>query len=923
MTATKQKSLAVAQVAAYVKTVTHSDSLWSAIIVFFGALFLLAAIPFYPSFLVPILAAVCGLIAFKKPPAGTMLGVLLLFPAVSYQSPIFGWLFILIIAGVIFEVVERWKEISLLEILILAPFAFGANPIFGWVTIFGMAVCAYHFGSKKSIAISICSVFFILLLSATWVEPNGAFMPLKLSQYTAYAPVQLTKNAVLMTEVIPKAGASVISLANLKHMSEIGPGIGTTIRNISTIFLGDSGLIQVVAWVLILYGISYISGIIKKRKQMISSLVLILVIPIYYGISILFEGTFHIELIYAVGSSIVLMAILEQFGVVVTQEEMLRKSEKAMAFGKHGMSDVGTGSDISLKDIGGYEDVKQELKDSIVLPLEKKGIADAYGLKPPSGILLFGPPGTGKTMLMRAMAKEMKYSFINVKSSEILSQWYGESEKNLAEVFEKARKNSPTILFFDEIDALAKKRTDFNTDDVGPRVLSTFLTEMDGAIKNNKTVLVIGATNVPQKLDAAMLRPGRFDKIVYMHLPDPDARESIFRVYLNPKKVPVETDIDYKKLAKKTNRFSGADIANVVREAVKIAAKEANAIGSIVPISDSHITRVLASVKPSTSIASLDEYEQFRLDFERRVEGKEETKPREKTVTWQDVAGLKNVKKALLETIELPLLHEEMMKDYGVKPSKGILLFGPPGTGKTLIVKAACNELKASFQSLSGAEIMKKGYTKAVEVVRETFNRARENTPAILFVDEIETFAPARGEAGGSEIIGQFLTEMDGLKELKNVVVIAATNRPAILDPAILRPGRFDKIFYIPPPDGQTREELFRIHLGKFAANVNLKSVALITPGFTGADIASICQEAKMTALRKKLSGNEIAINDKMLVGIIKKRRPSVTKQLLMEYEDFLKIYGERGGSGDEDNESEDEEKEKKKSKNRHSGMYR
>ncbi|MFH1520046.1 MAG: ATP-binding protein, partial [Candidatus Micrarchaeota archaeon] len=349
------------------------------------------------------------------------------------------------------------------------------------------------------------------------------------------------------------------------------------------------------------------------------------------------------------------------------------------------------------------------------------------------------------------------------------------------------------------------------------------------------------------------------------------------------------------------------DIANVVQEAVNIAAKEASTIGSIIPITNTHINRVLNSVKPSTSIAALDEYEQFRLDFERRVGGKEETKPREKIVTWQDVAGLKNVKKALLETIELPLLHEEMMKDYGVKPSKGILLFGPPGTGKTLIVKAACNELKASFQSLSGAEIMKKGYTKAVEVVRETFNRARENTPAIIFVDEIETFAPARGQAGGSEIIGQFLTEMDGLKELKNVVVIAATNRPAILDSAILRPGRFDKIFYIPPPDGPTREELFKIHLGKFATGVTLKSVALITPGFTGADIASLCQEAKMTSLRHKLSGNELEINDKLLVKIIKTRRPSVTKQLLIEYEDFLKAYGERGGAEDESDYEENE----------------
>jgi SpoVK/Ycf46/Vps4 family AAA+-type ATPase len=310
-----------------------------------------------------------------------------------------------------------------------------------------------------------------------------------------------------------------------------------------------------------------------------------------------------------------------------------------------------------------------------------------------------------------------------------------------------------------------------------------------------------------------------------------------------------------------------------------------------------HFLQVLANVKPSTSLAMLDMYEQFKLDFERRVgaeKPKEEEAAKEAAVKWTDVAGLDQVKQALLEAIELPLLHEAEMKEFKVKPSKGILLFGPPGTGKTLIVKAAANELKASFQALSAAEVMKKGYTQAVTVIKEAFNRARENPPGIIFVDEIETFAPARGVGGSSEILGQFLTEMDGVKGKAGVVVMAATNKPSLMDPAIMRPGRFDKIFYIPPPDEKGREDMFKIHLGKFAGSVDLRILAEMTPGFSGADIADICQNAKMRALRAKLAGAPEAVSTQTIVEIIRTRRPSITAQILDEYRKFLEAYGER-----------------------------
>jgi transitional endoplasmic reticulum ATPase len=454
------------------------------------------------------------------------------------------------------------------------------------------------------------------------------------------------------------------------------------------------------------------------------------------------------------------------------------------------------------------------------------------------------------------------------------------------------------VLFFDEIDSIAKRRNADSMDTVGPRVLTTILQEIDGGTKSKATVMVIGATNLPNELDPALIRPGRLDKIIYMHLPDPEARKSIIKNYVKKMKKTIQpTDLDYDVLIKKTERFSGADMKNVITEAERLAAKEATEKNIIVPVSMAHFLTVLEAVKPSTGLTQLDMYEQFKLDFERRVgadKGKQEESAKESAVKWSDVAGMDDIKKALLEAIELPLLHEADMKEFKVKPSKGILLFGPPGTGKTLIVRAAANELKSSFQALSAAEVMKKGYTQAVNVIKEAFNRARENAPGIIFVDEIETFAPARGVGGSAEILGQFLTEMDGVKGQKGVLVIAATNKPALMDAAIMRPGRFDKIFYIPPPEIAGRMEMFRIHLASFAANVDLKLLSEMTPGFSGADIADICQNVKMKALRAKLEGKPEEISTKSVIDVIKTRRPSITQEVLEEYKKFMEAYGER-----------------------------
>lgn len=892
-TGLKGKSLAGQKVAAYLRIMQESEGMWHSLVVFLGALFLLGAIQFYPWYLVFALAGVCGAAAYRVPWLGTLLSMLFALPAITYQSTVFGLIFLLLIAVVLFEMFSNWMMISWVQILTMAPFSFGSLPFFGWITVFGMTIGAMMFGSKKSILISVPSVMLILFLSAIWLTPNNAYLSVNLDLYMpGEDTLLLSRGAVDILEVPSAIARSLGSLFSFEAISNINTALSQIISTIIRILFNDSGLIQLAGWAAALYAVGYLSGVVGGRwSQAVSSLALVIVLAMYYLLGMLPGGTFRTEMVLVIAASIAAMGALDFIGIKLSREAEVRRAERTAGFGKFGLQDMGAaGPEKSLADLGGYEDVKQELQDAILMPLEKKELAYTYGIKPPSGILLFGPPGTGKTMLMRALAKELKYGFYYIKASDILSQWYGESERNVAEIFKTAREKAPSILFFDEIDSIGKKRGAYATDEVTPRVLSMMLQEIDGMKNEKRPVMIIGATNVPQQLDPALLRPGRFDKIIYMHLPDKDARKAIFWVHL--KKMPLAEDVDLDRLAAKTDRFSGADIKNIVQEAIKMAAKEAGAAGNVVPVSMQHLLAVLKSVKPSTSIAALDDYGQFKMDFERRVGGKAEEK-KEEAVSWDDVAGLDQVKQALLETIELPLLHEAEMKEFKVKPSKGILLFGPPGTGKTLIVKAASNELKSGFLTLSAAELMKQGYTQAVTVIKEIFNRARENAPAIIFVDEIETFAPARS-VGGSEILGQFLTEMDGLKELKGVVVIAATNKPSLLDAAILRPGRFDKIFYIPAPDAKGRAEIFGIHLGKFAHDIDLADLAGATAGFSGADIAGVCQSAKMEALRSKLAGKGAALSTGTLLEIIRQRKPSITERLLGEYREFLEEYGER-----------------------------
>ncbi|MCQ4449859.1 MAG: AAA family ATPase [Sulfolobales archaeon] len=536
------------------------------------------------------------------------------------------------------------------------------------------------------------------------------------------------------------------------------------------------------------------------------------------------------------------------------------------------------GSDkITWDMIGGYEEIKREIREYIELPLRRKDLAEKYGLKPPKGILLFGPPGCGKTMMMKALANEAKINFIYVSVPEIMSKWYGESEQRLRELFNNARKMAPVILFFDEIDTIGVRREHHVGDSVTPRLLSLMLSEMDG-LASEDGVIVVGSTNVPHLLDKALLRPGRFDKLIYVGLPDLRSRIEIFKIHCKSK--PLAGDVDFEALAKMTERYTGADIANVCQEVARRVAAESLNTGVIREIKMEDFIEVIKKYKPSVSLETLEQYEKFKMDYERKTGTDIPVTELIEKVTLNDVGGYDQMKKELFEILEIQFKYSNLMVQMKIPPVRGILLYGPPGVGKTMMAKALANTLGVKLIMLSGAEILYKGYEGAVAAVKEVFNRARENKPAIILLDEIDAIAPRREayKSEGNKVVNQLLTEMDGIRTLRDVVVIATTNRIEDVDPALLRPGRFDKVVFMPLPNRDERRDIFEKYLGKeTCSKVNCDALAALTEGYSGADLASVTREAKLKVLKEMIRGNvnrELTYED--LLDAIAMVKPSV-----------------------------------------------
>jgi len=533
----------------------------------------------------------------------------------------------------------------------------------------------------------------------------------------------------------------------------------------------------------------------------------------------------------------------------------------------------------TYEDVGGLQEEIQRVREMVELPLRHPELFQRLGIEPPKGVLLHGPPGCGKTLLARAVANESEANFFSINGPEIMSKFYGESEARLREIFQQAQQNAPGIIFIDELDAIAPKREEV-TGEVERRVVAQLLALMDG-LSGRGNVIVIGATNRPGALDPALRRPGRFDREIEIGVPDKHGRYDI--VQIHTRGMPLAHDVDLKKLSDMTHGYTGADVSALGRETAM------KSLRRYLPQINLEEERIPPSV--------LEKMEVTMEDFTNAYKEITPTAMREvyievPTTRWEDIGGLEEVKEDLKEAVEWPLNTPEIFVRLGIKPPKGILLFGPPGCGKTLLAKAVATESAANFITVKGPEVFSKWVGESEKAIREVFRKARMAAPAIIFFDEIDSLVPRRGagfsDSGASErVISQLLTEMDGMVSLEDIVIIAATNRPDIVDPAILRPGRFDRLIYVPEPDEKSRVQIFKLYTKDMplAKNVDTASLAALAKNHSGADISALCREAAMFALKKDINAKEVTLSDfeeaKKRVG------PSVTPDMEKWYKSF------------------------------------
>lgn len=535
----------------------------------------------------------------------------------------------------------------------------------------------------------------------------------------------------------------------------------------------------------------------------------------------------------------------------------------------------------TYEDIGGLREEIQRVREMIELPLRHPEIFQRLGIDPPKGVLLHGPPGCGKTLLARAVANESEVNFHSINGPEIMSKFYGESEARLREIFQQAQQNSPSIIFIDELDAIAPKREEV-TGEVERRVVAQLLALMDG-LSGRGNVIVIGATNRPGALDPALRRPGRFDREVEIGVPDKPGRYEVLQIHTRG--MPLAKDVDLKKLSQMTHGYTGADLAALARETAM------KALRRYLPEINLEEERIPPSVLEKMTILMEDFMNAYK---EITPTAMREVYIEIPTVHWDQIGGLEEVKEELREAVEWPIKNPELFERMGIRPPKGILLYGPPGCGKTLLARAVATESEANFVSIKGPEIFSKWVGESEKAIREVFRKARMASPAVIFFDEFDSLVPRRGmgfsNSGVTErVISQLLTEMDGIMTLEDVVIIAATNRPDIVDPAVLRPGRFDRLIYVPEPNEKARLEIFKIYTKDMplAKDIDQAELASNTKSYSGADIDAVCREAAMNALRQDINSKEISLDD--FHKALEKIGPTISSDMETWYKSFMK----------------------------------
>jgi transitional endoplasmic reticulum ATPase len=582
------------------------------------------------------------------------------------------------------------------------------------------------------------------------------------------------------------------------------------------------------------------------------------------------------------GQAIPLIAVeTEPEGVCLITEdtEVELREEPISGFEK-------TGGGITYEDIGGLENEIQRVREMVELPMKHPQIFKKLGIEPPQGVLLHGPPGTGKTLLAKAVANETSASFFSIAGPEIISKYYGESEQQLREIFEDATEESPSIIFIDELDSIAPKREDV-TGEVERRVVAQLLTMMDG-LESRGQVIVIAATNRVDSVDPALRRPGRFDREIEIGVPDETGREEILQIHTRG--MPLSDDVALDSLANDTHGFVGADIESLTKEAAM------KALRRYLP----EIDLDEEDIPPSL----IDRMIVKREDFNGALNEVEPSAMREVLVelpkiSWDDVGGLEQAQQEVKESVEWPLSSPEKFQRMGISPPSGVLLYGPPGTGKTLMAKAVANETNANFISVRGPQLLSKWVGESEKAIRQTFRKARQVSPTVIFFDELDSLAPSRSQEMGSNVservVNQLLTELDGLEEKGDVMVIGATNRPDMIDPALIRSGRFDRLVMIGQPDEEGREQILKIHTDDtpLSPDVSLRELAEITDGYVGSDLESIAREAAIEALREDDDATEVGMNH--FRQAMDNVRPTITDDLLDYYEQMEEEF--KGGS--------------------------
>jgi SpoVK/Ycf46/Vps4 family AAA+-type ATPase len=863
-------------------------------------------VPFYPWPFVLLIALAVGGIAWKFPQLSLLILVLFVTPAVAYQSGALGLVFLFATIPILFASLLDWRfGAGVFLTLLLAPYGLSfVGPVFLAL------VFSLYIGLAVAVAGGLLVSLFVTLgnfpVFGYLTGPGGNGTVSLVSGHAA--PLLPTIPIPLFTaNAIGAAYASILN-PNLSQLANGGGGLGAL-----PIPLAEIGVWCLAIW-LVVYAV-------KDRAHLTTDRVLHY--STYSGVLIAGGTAAGLLAFGYVGWGMVAVVLfIPAMLTSVVGALILRDAFEGYFTSRLGGTNVGTRvaemkglGKVTFEMVGGLHDVKADIKESLIVPLLRRDVTTRFKLDPPKGLLLFGPPGCGKTMLMKALATELGVEMISIKCSDVMSKWYGESEGKIAELLRTARERAPCILFMDEIDAIAKRRDMYSADDVTPRLLSILLAEMDG-IDKSAGVIVVGSTNKPDLIDQAMLRPGRLDKIIYVPPPDFQERTEILHVHLIGR--PVRGDIDLAEIARKTERFSGADLANLVREATTVAVRRQMTTGARAAISMDDFRAVTPRMKPSISLRMIADYDTMKLDYERKMHQTARTE-RKIVVRWEDVGGLEDIKSAIREYVELPLTRPELMESYRIKTGRGILLFGPPGCGKTHLMRAAANELNVPMQIVNGPELVSALAGQSEAAIREVLYRARENAPSIIFFDEVDALASkdSMRTPEVSRAVSQFLTEMDGLRPKDKVIIIATTNRPQTLDPALLRPGRFDKIFYVPPPDLTARRDIFRIHMKGAPVDgpIDFDVLAEKSAGFSGADIASLVDEGKLIALRTQLlhegplmvhaaPGSAAAVAQAVdvkgvrmenLLEALTRAKSSITVETLGWAQEFIRTYGTRG----------------------------